>query len=192
LAADLAAHVEGLGVMGAWDDHHLALTEPLCYGAPETYRLAAEWMNGCARVEDWGCGGGGLRNHIDGAVVYVGVDGSGTPFADVAADLTQYRSESDGIVLRHVLEHNYQWRLILANAIASFTGRLCVVLFTPIVGDTHVLHVEPDYGDVPVIAFSLADLLELFTAGGVRRFWPETHWFRHAHFGTETMIYAER
>jgi hypothetical protein len=92
---------------------------------------------------------------------YVGIDGSQSPFADVVTDLAERRTKSEGIVLRHVLEHDYRWTQILENAVASFTKRICIVLFTPLAKSTHVLQVEPEYGDVPVIAFQLSDIVSL-------------------------------
>jgi hypothetical protein len=76
------------------------------------------------------------------------------------ADLTEYVSECEGIVLRHVLEHSYEWTKILDCAVASFTRRLIVILFTPLVDVTQVLMTEPAYDDVPVIAFEPHDLTD--------------------------------
>ena len=89
--------------MNEWDRHHAQLTEPLPYGDPTTYERAAEWMAPCELVEDWGCGGGALAPYI-GAERYRGVDASSSPFAAIHADLADYRSDVDGIVIRHVLE----------------------------------------------------------------------------------------
>lgn len=60
------------------------------------------------------------------------MDGSHTPFADRIADLETYRTTCEGLLLRHVLEHNYRWRDILDNALVSFTRRLVLILFTPL------------------------------------------------------------
>lgn len=176
--------------VGKWDAHHGALVQPFRYGADETYRLAAEWVAGCNPVEDWGCGGGGLRSYIDPRH-YVGIDGSDSPFADRVADLTRYHTRAEGIVIRHVLEHNHGWRAVLANALDSFTRRLCIVLFTPLVEETIVLATEPEYGDVPVIAFHLDDVLEEIEAFGV----PTVEWdtlgpLVGAHYGSETIVRA--
>lgn len=152
--------MEGTDVVGAWDAHHGTLDAPLQYGADTTYRMAADALHGCMTVEDWGCGGGAFRRFLDPWQYYLGVDGSETPFAGIHADLRYYRSShADGILLRHVLEHNYEWRTILANAVASYQRTLVVVLFTVLADETHTVLTEPDYGDVPVIAFRLGDLL---------------------------------
>jgi hypothetical protein len=145
--------------LNEWDGHYATLTQPEAYGGDASYRLAAEWVKDCQSVEDWGCGKGWLRSMVD-PKAYIGVDGSRTPFADVIADLTTYRSQCEGLVLRHVLEHSRDWVKILDNAVASFTKRLCIVLFTPLADQTTVLRTEPDYGDVPVISFRLTDLLD--------------------------------
>lgn len=149
--------------VGAWNQHYLNLTEPHRYGDLLSYQMAAAWMIGCATVEDWGCGGGFLRQFID-PDAYVGVDGSCSPFADRIDDLVTYRSEAEGIVLRHVLEHDMNWELILENALASARKRLFIALFTPLRAKTEVLMVEPDYRGVPVIGFRLSDLTDKIDA----------------------------
>jgi SAM-dependent methyltransferase len=148
-------------MLGAWDIHHGELNTPKLYGDETTYRMIADLARGRGTVEDWGCGGGGLSAFIEPGQHYVGVDGSASPFATVTADLRTYRSAADVVVLRHVLEHNYDWQLVLDNAFAS-AQRLIVVLFTPLVPETHVMFTEPDHHAVPVIAFRLEDILGHF------------------------------
>lgn len=116
-------------------------------------------LDGCVTVEDWGCGPGTLRGYLPDDVRYVGVDSSASPAADVRADLRTYRGGADGVILRHVLEHNDEWRAVLAHANAAAREVLAVVLFTPLQLRTRVLLREPDYGNVPVIGFRLGDLL---------------------------------
>jgi hypothetical protein len=103
-----------------------------CYGPSDTYQIAAEWLKGLS-IEDWGCGYAQFRDFHHGH--YRGVDGT-QGWADVVADLTKYRPDPrpEGILIRHVLEHNPDWRLILANAVASFTKRMVLVVFTPDAG----------------------------------------------------------
>lgn len=173
--------------MGAWDAHHGTLAEPRPYGAV-SYGMIAAWVASCPDVEDWGCGGGGLAGALAPGQRYVGVDGSRSPFASVRADLRVYRSDACAVVLRHVLEHNDEWAAILTNAVASFGARLAVVLFTPLVEETRVMFREPDYGNVPVIAFRLEDLA-VFLAGvdyTVETIRSDTV------FGVETLILASR
>jgi hypothetical protein len=66
---------------------------------------------------------------------YRGIDGTASPFADVVVDLCRYRSDSDGVFLRHVLEHNREWRSILKNALDSARRRCAIVLFTPLAAE---------------------------------------------------------
>ena len=105
-------------MLGLWDRWN-ATEEPTPYGLSDTYRLGAEWLATCSLVEDWGCGRGYLRTLIE-PERYRGIDGSG-PHADVTHDLLSYRSYVPGIFMRHVLEHNYGWTYVLANAVESFS-----------------------------------------------------------------------
>ena len=45
--------------------------------------------------------------------------------------MAKYRSNSEGIYIRHILEHNDEYKKILDNALMSFTNTLILVLFTP-------------------------------------------------------------
>jgi len=184
--------VSDVDPVGQWDEHHGALIEPKAYGR-SSYLVIGEWAQGLDVLEDWGCGGGALRSFVPPEVAYVGVDGSKSPFASVRADLAKYHSHASGIVLRHVLEHNDHWQAVLANAIESFTDRLMIVLFTPTVESTRVMFREPDYGNVPVIAFRLGDLLAEIPSSPALQYTveqdvpsPDTA------FGVETFISAWR
>ena len=64
--------------------------------------------------------------------------------------------------MRHVLEHNHHWQQILDNAIASFTDRMALIIFTPPANETHVIAHNPDI-DVPDIAFAHTDITSRFT-----------------------------
>jgi hypothetical protein len=116
--------------LGRWDEFYKTLPpEPSAfyYGDTETYRIGAEFLYGCETIEDWGTGGGGFKRYCPEAI---GIDGSHTPFADKIADLSVYTSDVDGIFMRHVLEHNIDWKDILENALKSARKKVCVVLFT--------------------------------------------------------------
>ena len=127
------------------------------YGAAITYQFAAAFLGGCKDIEDWGCGRGGFRAYCPGN--YIGVDGSRTPYATKIAELGGYRSSVDGILLRHVLEHNYNWPPILEAAVQSFRKRLCVVLFTPFADTTRELRHNRKAGvDVPDLSLAKADI----------------------------------
>lgn len=124
--------------LGKWDPWYSQLSPdaaPQPYGATPTYEMGARWLRDCEVVEDWGCGKGWMREVLlgRGRQVYIGIDGSDSPFADEVADLVEYRSEVGGIFMRGVLEHDYRWEKILENAVASFTHRMALVLFTPMI-----------------------------------------------------------
>jgi hypothetical protein len=144
---------------GKWNRWFSLLGEdPEPFGDSETYQMAADFTADCDMVEDWGCGKGWLRRFIP-PHRYRGVDGSTSPFADVIADLTTYQTYEDGIVIRHVLEHEYEWRKILDNAIVSARRRLVIILFTPTNQErTRQIAYAPDPG-VPDLSFFLPDLV---------------------------------
>ena len=111
-----------------------------CYGPSDTYKLAAEWLKGLA-IEDWGCGYAQFKTFHEGP--YTGIDGTDGS-CDWVADLRlpldaqiPHRKEVEGILIRHILEHNPDWRLILKNAVASFKTRMVLVVFTPDAGGQH-------------------------------------------------------
>ncbi len=170
--------------VGRWDGWYAGLDEPAPYANTQTYEMGAEWLKDCALIEDWGAGKGWLSTLV-GPERYRGIDGSETPFADEIADLTTYRSKVPGIFMRHVIEHNYAWKVILDNALASFTERMALILFTPLVDETHDLEFEDPPG-VPNLAFRLEDLTERIDAAGAV-YQVETI-DSIAKYGTETII----
>lgn len=103
--------------------------KPLYYGDKLTYQLGAGFLADCKTVEDWGTGGGAFKTFRPDAI---GVDGSKTPFADKTADLQKYVSNCEGVFMRHILEHNYNWQKILTNAIKSASKKICIVFFIPL------------------------------------------------------------
>jgi hypothetical protein len=134
------------------------------YGETVTYELGYNFLKNCDKIEDWGCGTGGFKRFfVDNLNKYVGVDGSTTPFADIKTDLTSYCSNVDGIFMRHVLEHNYDWKLILENACKSFKQKMCLVLFTPFSDETKEIAHNLKHGvDVPDISFDKNELINIF------------------------------
>jgi hypothetical protein len=145
--------------LGKWDKLYgtLPVSEPaILYGDPTTYLIAASFFADVEEVEDWGCGAGGFR-YFCLSSRYVGLDGSRTPFADKIVDLCKYRSIAQGIVLRHVLEHNYDWQSILSGAVQSFSKKLCLILFTPFSEQTKDISSNRII-DVPDLSFRRDDI----------------------------------
>lgn len=106
-------------------------TAPFAYGNNTSYTRAARWLDLPGEVvEDWGCGGGWARQFFRQAR-YVGLDGSRSHFCDRQVDFQEYVSSVDGVLVRHVLEHNHNWQAILRNAVESFQHRMVLVLFMP-------------------------------------------------------------
>jgi hypothetical protein len=155
--------------------------------ATVTYGLGAVWLAECASVEDWGCGLGWMRTLIP-ADRYVGIDGWPTPFADRVADLTSYRSATSGLFMRHVLEHNLSWRKILDNAVASFTHRLALVLFTPMAQATYVRR-WCEGTNTPNLSFAEEDLVGRL-GPGIR--WSVDDLQTDTHYGSERIYYLEK
>lgn len=139
------------------------------YGNTITYSKGYEYLKSCSQIEDWGCGTGGFKTAFKGeSFKYIGVDGSDTPFADMKVDLLTYKSVTTGLYMRHVLEHNYQWRQILANALDSFTEKMCLVLFTPFVDtETQLAHNLQHGVDVPDLAFKRSDITDMLDSRGI-------------------------
>jgi hypothetical protein len=110
------------------------------YGSEETYIMAADWLAPCATVADWGGAGGYFGRFLPASCAYTVIDGTyqgnkGT----VLANLREYHGESDGILLRHVVDNTLDWRAVLRNAVAAFQKRLAVVTFTPDVETTTMI-----------------------------------------------------
>ena len=173
--------------VGKWTAWYQGLEEPWPYGETTSYEIGAAWLADCALTEDWGCGAGWLRTVLP-SDRYRGLDGTASPFCDAVVDLVTYRSTVPGVFMRHVLEHNYGWAQILDNALASFTERMALILFTPERPVTEEIAFRPDVG-VPDIAFRLADLTDRFPLDvtyAVHRIPSSTQ------YGAETILLLER
>ncbi len=132
------------------------------YGDDVTYKKGIAFLDGHGTIEDWGCGFAHAKTFVTKSP-YVGVDGS-SKYADKIVDLRKYTSDADCIFMRHVLEHNFDWRRILANAIASFKKRMVLVIFTPLAETTRVIATSTNVTSIPVpdISFRKEDLTEYF------------------------------
>lgn len=175
-------------MLGKWNRWYDGLDEPAPYGDTISYQRGADWLAGLS-IEDWGCGKGWLRSFIP-EHLYWGVDGSKTPYADEVADLRTRQSETQGVFLRHVLEHNRDWAQILDNATASASERLFIALFTPLAatwthecGFTESLH-------VPDISFRLDDLTDRIETAGFS--WRHETMEANTQYGCETIIECDR
>lgn len=149
------------------------------YGDTVTYLMAAEHLQGLA-IEDWGCGVGWFRRFHDGP--YIGVDGTKTQWSDVVDDLVTRVSETPGLMMRHVLEHNEEWPSVLSNAVLSAQERLVIVTFIPS-GSGEVLSRYPAMGDVPNIAIPHSAIDDALNEAG----WT----FEKSTFATETQFGTE-
>ena len=127
-----------------WDSGYAQWQVPVPYGSEHTYHEAMCWLlETCRSIEDWGAGPAWARRWLPAE----GVDYLPIDFAEhairpgwshVQADLASYVStRPDGILIRHVLEHNDGWAAILANALGSFRKRMALVTFTPLVPKTY-------------------------------------------------------
>src|SRR4051812_20430586 len=145
--------------IGKWDNSYKNLNsapDSALYGNTITYRIAADFLADCESVEDWGVGTGGFLNFMPDAI---GIDGSNTPFAQVIADLATYKSNPEGVHMRHVLEHNYDWQPVLRNALKSASKKICVTNFIALGEVTkEIAHNSEVFGiDVPDMQLSKAE-----------------------------------
>lgn len=166
-----------------WDAFYRGVEDMRPYGDSRTYALGAEFLKGLS-VEDWGCGLGWFSRFHEGE--YTGVDGSCSKFAKVIADLTERVSVTEAIFMRHVLEHNRDWKLVLGNAIASFQKRMVLVMFTPFSDETHVM--TESVPGIPDIAFRKRDLTIFFEPLLVREEALKTE----TQYGYEHIFYLEK
>lgn len=149
-------------MLGKWDGWYKNVNQRTSfrYGNTITYQLSEDFLKDLD-IEDWGAGTGAFKRIHTGG--YTAIDGSKTPFTDKVADLRLYKSRSKGIFMRHVLEHNYDWKKVLKNAVGSFTERLAIVIFTPFASVTHeIAHNAPHGVDVPDMSFKKSDIEEYF------------------------------
>lgn len=186
----MALATERQTAFGAWERVYAGMEEASPYGGFGSYELGAEWLADCELVEDWGCGKGWLRTLVEDER-YRGIDGSASPLADEVVDLAEYRSEVPGLFMRHVLEHDWRWEQILDNAIASFTERMVLILFSPLQNETREIGRE-SMVHVPVIGFRLEDITERFDSPYEIRHLPAEHTEDWDAVFDETVILAKR
>lgn len=170
--------------LGKWDNWFRNARSPRAFGRGATYKKAASFLGDLPLIEDWGCGLAWFRQFVR-PEQYRGVDGSCSPFADLIVDLCEYTSNVDGILIRHVLEHNDDWETVLLNALKSFRQKMCLIVFTPFAATTTrtaVQELSPGKR-VPSYSFSKQDL--------TRHFDGISSW-REERVGSETVFYLEK
>jgi len=146
-------------------DLYVGVMEPYRYGDDDTsYRIGGSFLSGNMLVEDWGCGAGWAKQFIHAP--YVGVDGCWSLFADKQVSLSTYSTEVPRIFMRHVLEHNWDWRVILENLLNSFTDRAVIILFIK-PGEEDVNLSASDYSETsewPGLQLCEKDLVEIMSS----------------------------
>jgi hypothetical protein len=147
--------------LGRWDRYYKnwSREKTHAFGCETTYRKGYEFLAGCERIEDWGCGYGFFRNFC-APDQYRGLDCSCTPHADENVDFVTHQTTVPGIFMRHVLEHNPEWKKVLSNALASFQERMVLILFTPLVAETVQILWDEACGN-PTYSFSLQEILDV-------------------------------
>lgn len=133
------------------------LAKPKRYGENETYQLAAEFLDGHGVIEDWGCGRQWFKRYVTKSE-YVGVDGSKDRQPDVLDDVITRKTDVSCILLRHVLEHNYNWIKLLKNALNSFNKRMTIVFFMPLI-DTPT-ECAKEHNEIPYLRINRDEFLQ--------------------------------
>lgn len=182
--------------LGKWEAVFRS-SRPFPFGSELTYRIGAEFLAGCRTIHDWGCGTQWFRNvmrEVNPEVCVTGLDGS-AGFCDRIVDLRDYRPGElpDGLILRHVLELNFDWRQILDRALESFTHRMILILFTPTAEQETCLseYSFPDGGRCPYLALPRRELEQIILQHGLS-YELQTVSSSESEFGEETLIRIQR
>lgn len=173
--------------VGKWDWAYKNQETPKKYGDETTYLMGWKYLKNCKIIEDWGCGFGYFGTLVPDDR-YVGVDGSYSKFAKKIVDLETYKSTPSGIFMRHVLEHNFEWKKILINALESFQEKMVLIIFTKWGEVTKVIADNPRY-NVPDISFCKDDLLEEISK---YKYTLEENIITGAQYGVEHIFYIEK
>lgn len=145
-----AREVEFGDPVGKWEPLFREEPNPRSFGDIESYSVACGLLDNPGLVEDWGCGCGYARRFFKLAS-YVGVDGSYSEHCDVVDDLRTRSSNPDGILIRHILEHNIRWMDLLKNALKMAKRKVVIVFFLPF----STLEGEHKADDRGIVTFSL-------------------------------------
>lgn len=164
-------------MIGAWHSKYRLHDDPYPMGREDTYVEAIRFLDiPNVVLEDWGGGMGYAGKFVKNALYYP-VDGS----YGVQADLRTWTSDVGCILLRHVLEHNPDWPVILRNAVSSFYYRMAIVTFTPFASKTTFYSeaVKPEWD---VYRLGLPELLSILSGCEV---WIQT-------YGPEHIVFVEK
>lgn len=145
---------------GPWD--YESRTQQFPYDDTPSYDVIAGWLDGHGLVEDWGCGVGWAKRYFEQSE-YVGLDGAWSRWCDLQVDLRTYRSTVPCVMMRHVLEHNADWRIIAANFAASWIERAALALFIP--PQPEELDVGGPDWPVPDLALAGPELMAILDVG---------------------------
>ncbi len=143
--------------MNKWTKWYINKNQSEPYADTISYSMGAEFLKDCDIVEDWGCGLGWFKKTYCGRAI--GVDGTESKFSDVVADLATYKSYNfpNGIFMRHVLEHNENWKEILENALDTARYKFFLAIFTPFSETEKILGWTEELG-VPDISLVRKDV----------------------------------
>jgi len=182
--------------LGKWEFLYQE-SAPFPFGSDLTYQIGAEFLAGCRTIEDWGCGTQwfrGVMSGINPGTRVTGLDGS-AGYCDQVVDLCEYAPEElpDGLMIRHVLEHNFDWRMILNRAVKSFTHRMILILHTPTVEQETLLYEYPfpDGGSCPYLSLPQDELEQILASHGLS-YHQETIPSPDSEFGHETIFWINR
>lgn len=170
---------------GKWDYtqcHHTA-----SYGDDTTYRIGAAFLESLS-IEDWGCGLGWFKKFHAGG--YVGIDGSKSEASDVVGDLSgRTQASPEGIFMRHVLEHNENWQVILRNAVRAFRRRMAIAVFTPF--DEKTTRLTVPWAPIPDLSLARADFASILWGEGDVQIEVQ-HVQSKTFYGAETVFLVEK
>jgi len=116
--------------MHEWDGW--ANQKPIALGNPETYAKAIAWLDGHGDILDFGGGTGYAERFVTRSRYFV-IDGSLSVHVTTPVDLAHVDVQTECVLMRHVLEHNFNWIEILENMLRSFAHRASIVTFLPFV-----------------------------------------------------------
>ena len=88
--------------------------------------------------------------------------------------------------MRHVLEHNPNWTIILQNSLKSFNKRMVLTLFTPFQEKTRTIARHPNFNRTGVEMVDIG-----FARGDIITHFSELKWFSIENIKTATQYQIE-